>query len=138
MSQPSVPSSVESNAPIEPLFVDRCCADPDTVVVTPKGEADLCTVPRLRQALLDVIGTGPPHVIVDLDHLRFMDASTLGVLAEARQRSFATGADLQVRCHTRLGSVLLSTAGLDDMLEHDSEPYRSSIRERAVATRPRG
>ena len=101
-----------------PLFVDVTCPDADTTVVTPVGEADLCTVPDLRQALNEVTAAGRPHVIVDLDQLTFIDASTLGVLAEARARFSVTGGTLQVRCRTHHGRRMLSITGLEDMLDH--------------------
>ena len=52
--------------------------------MTPFGDADLCTVPDLRQALNEVTGAGCSHIIVDLDQLSFIDTSTLGVLVRHR------------------------------------------------------
>ena len=101
-----------------PLFIDVTCPDADTMVVTPVGEADLCTVPDLRQTLDEVTAGGRSHVIVDLDNLTFIDASTLGVLAEARARFSATGGTFQVRCRTDHGRRMLSITGLEDMLDH--------------------
>ena len=100
-----------------PLFIDVACPDADTLVVTPFGEADLCTFPDLRQALNEVTGAGRPQIIVDLDQLTFIDATTLGALAEARARFSATGGTLLVRCHTSHGRRLLFLIGLDDMLD---------------------
>ena len=85
--------------------------------MTPFGDADLCTVPDLRQALNEVTGAGCSHIIVDLDQLSFIDTSTLGVLAQARGRFSATAGTLQVRCRSPHGRRLLSATGLDGMLE---------------------
>lgn len=97
--------------------VDLARPDRNTLVVTPAGEADICTVVDLRRALCDAIGANGPHVIVDLDHLSFMDASTLGVLVEARRLASAAGGSLRVRCRTRRGRRLLTMTGLGDMLD---------------------
>jgi anti-anti-sigma factor len=87
------------------------------VVVTPVGEADLYTVPSLRQALDEVTGSGCSHVTIDLDRLTFMDASFLSVLVEVRTRLYATGRTLRVRCHKPHGPRILSLRGLDDLLD---------------------
>ena len=98
-----------------PLRVDISCPDADTLVLTPSGEADSCTAPGLRQALSEGIGAGRSRIIVDLDQLTFMDASTLGALVDARQRISAAGGDLQVRCRSRHRRRMLSITGLDGM-----------------------
>ena len=105
----------EARSPLLRIDIDR--PDEDTVVVTPTGEADICTVADLRRAMHDAIGVGSPHVIIDLDRLVFMDASTLGVLVEARRRTLAAGGTLRVRCGTRHGRRLLTMTGLDGMLD---------------------
>lgn len=97
--------------------VDLGRPDKDTVVVTPAGEADICTVVDLRRALCDAIGVGSSQVIVDLDRLSFMDASTLGVLVEVRRLTSAAGGSLRVRCRTRQGRRLLTMTGLGAMLD---------------------
>lgn len=118
LSQPSFSQPSPDEGRPSPLSIDISRPDADTVVMTATGEVDFCTMSGLRQALHDAIGAGRPHVIVDLDQLNFMDASILGLLVEARERISAAGGALQVRCHTRHGRRLLSTTGLDGMLDH--------------------
>lgn len=101
------------------LRVEISSPDPSTVIVTPTGEADLSTAPTLRQTLYEA-AAGRPCVIVDLDRLEFLDATTLDLLVEARHRIAATGGALRVRCHTELGSLLLRTVGLDHMVEQNA------------------
>jgi anti-anti-sigma factor len=101
------------------LSVETAVQDPATVVVTPIGEADLSTAPTLRRALRRA-SSGRPCVIVDLDRLTFLDATTLDLLVEARHRISATGGTLLVRCHTRPASLLLRTVGLDFMLDQNA------------------
>ena len=83
----------------------------------PVGEADVFTAPALMRALSDAIGMGRPHLIVDLDQLTFMDATTLDALVAARNRACDKGGTLELRCTGRLGRRLLSITGLEVMLE---------------------
>jgi anti-anti-sigma factor len=103
-----------------PLSIEVSHPSPDVRVVTPVGDADLCTVPGLQQALDEVTGSGCSPVIVDLDRLTFMDASLLGVLVEVRTRLSATGGTLHVRCSTAHGRRILALTGLDYMLDQRS------------------
>ena len=99
------------------LRIDVSCPDAETVFVSPAGEADVCTVAGLGQALWDAMNEDRPRVVVDLDRLTFMDASTLGLLVGARRRASAAGKVLKVRCSTRHGRRLLTTTGLDGLLD---------------------
>lgn len=122
-----------------PLSIAISCPDEDTVVVTPAGEADYCTVSGLRQALSEATGEGRSRVIVDLDQLTIMDASCLGVLVEARLRMSAARGTLQVRCRSSQSRRLLSITGLDGMLDHGQVTSRfssASPGSPGTATRP--
>jgi anti-sigma B factor antagonist len=56
------------------------------VVVSLAGELDLYNAGEVRAALLEA-GEGEPGVlVVDLDEVRFIDSTALGVLIEARSR----------------------------------------------------
>lgn len=102
---------------LAPLHVDVACPDADTLVVAPAGEADVCAVPALQQALSEACDAGRSRIIVDLDQLAFMDASTLGVLVDARLLVCAAGGSLQVRCRAHRHRRLFAITGLDGMLE---------------------
>lgn len=102
------------------LQVAFSCPQRDTIVVTPHGEADLAVVPDLQRAMGEAIGTGRGHVVLDLDRLAFMDATTLGVIVRARAATTAAGGVLTVRCHSRLGELLMRTTGLGCLLEPPS------------------
>ena len=108
--------TVDEEAPA-PVRIDVSCPDALTVVVTLAGEADLCAASGRRPALFDAVTADRPHVVVDLDQLTFMDASTLGVLVAARRRASAAGKLLTVRCGPRQAR-LLTTTGLTCLLDH--------------------
>jgi anti-sigma B factor antagonist len=61
--------------------VDR---DGDAVVVRLAGELDLYNAPALRSALLGAASDGAVLLVVDLEGVRFIDSTALGVLVEAR------------------------------------------------------
>lgn len=119
LSRTSAPHLSRARSCAGQLSID-ICRDADTLVVTPVGEADVCTVPELRQALDEVTGSGRSQVLVDLDRLAFMDASVLGVLVDARRHLSASGGTLKVRCLTPQRRWMLTVTGLDDMLERSA------------------
>lgn len=57
-----------------------------TVVVSLTGELDLYNAEEVRGALLDACATEPQALVVDLEEVRFIDSTALGVLIEARSR----------------------------------------------------
>jgi anti-sigma B factor antagonist len=117
LSQSPSPGPPDDGASSSGLSVGVSSPDPDTLVLAPVGEADRFTIPVLRQALDDAAAQGPARVIVDLDQLTFLDASSLGVLVDARRQLSAAGGTLHVRCRTDQHLRLLSLTGLDGMLE---------------------
>ncbi|HZD69574.1 MAG TPA: STAS domain-containing protein [Actinomycetes bacterium] len=58
------------------------------------GEVDLATCPQLRDVLAELIGQGEHHLIVDLEHVTFLDSSGIGVLASALRRIREHGGSL--------------------------------------------
>ena len=56
------------------------------VVVSLGGELDLYNAEEVRAALLEACGDEPALLVVDLEEVRFIDSTALGVLIEARSR----------------------------------------------------
>src|SRR3954454_24749180 len=56
------------------------------VVLSLAGELDLYNAEEVRGALLDACAGEPKVLIVDLEQVRFIDSTALGVLIEARSR----------------------------------------------------
>jgi anti-sigma B factor antagonist len=56
------------------------------VVVSLAGELDLYNAEEVRSALLDACAGEPELLIVDLEQVRFIDSTALGVLIEARSK----------------------------------------------------
>jgi anti-sigma B factor antagonist len=56
------------------------------VVVSLAGELDLYNAEEVRGALLDACAAEPGFLVVDLEEVRFIDSTALGVLIEARSK----------------------------------------------------
>jgi anti-anti-sigma factor len=56
------------------------------MVVSLAGELDLYNAEEVRSALLDACSAEPQVLVVDLEGVRFIDSTALGVLIEARSR----------------------------------------------------
>ena len=58
----------------------------EAYVIALSGEVDLYTAPEFKQQLLEVIGQGAKHVVVDFTETTFIDSTTLGVLVGGVKR----------------------------------------------------
>jgi anti-sigma B factor antagonist len=58
----------------------------ETNVVSLRGEIDVYTAPRLRQALIDLVEGGVKDIVVDMDRVDFLDSTGLGVLVGGLKR----------------------------------------------------
>ena len=56
------------------------------VVVRLAGELDLYNADAVREALLAAVERAPQRLVVDLEAVRFIDSTALGVLIEARSK----------------------------------------------------
>jgi anti-sigma B factor antagonist len=84
-----------------------------TTVISPIGEIDMATAPKLRANLVAADG----HVVVDLRDVSFLDACGIGVLAESSQQLSITGGDLVLRRPRGVVRKALEIVGLVDWIE---------------------
>jgi anti-sigma B factor antagonist len=52
----------------------------DRTVVQVRGEIDVFTAPDLRGYLVELVGFGHRHLIIDMEHVEFIDSTGLSVL----------------------------------------------------------
>lgn len=72
--------------------------DESFAVIEASGDLDLYSVPRVREALLDLYRAGRHLIAVDMSAVEFMDSSGLGVLLCAAKRAWAAdGAVVLIR-----------------------------------------
>ena len=57
----------------------------EAVVVEAHGELDVVSAPAFRAALADAVATGQPLVVVDLEHVQFLDSAGLAVVFGAQR-----------------------------------------------------
>ncbi|MDT5025997.1 MAG: anti-sigma factor antagonist [Micromonosporaceae bacterium] len=89
----------------------------DRVVLEIGGEIDVYTAPRVRERLVEMVGAGDAHIVVDLGRVDFLDSTGLGVLVGAHRRVRAGGGSLNLVCpHERLLKIFRIT-GLDTVFE---------------------
>jgi len=58
----------------------------DASVLVLRGEIDVYTAPRLRQAIVDLVDGGATRIVVDMERVDFLDSTGLGVLVEGLKR----------------------------------------------------
>jgi anti-sigma B factor antagonist len=69
---------------------------PGATVLAVRGEADLHSAPRLRDAIATAIDDGAQELVLDLSETTFVDSMTLGVLLGTMKRLRARGGYLRL------------------------------------------
>ena len=85
----------------------------DTYAISLTGEVDLYTAPEFKSQLLDVIGKGATHVVVDFTDTTFIDSTTLGVLVGGVKRLRTSEGELSLVCSDRNITKIFEITGLD-------------------------
>jgi anti-sigma B factor antagonist len=65
-------------------------------VLTLRGEIDVYTAPRLRQAIIDLVDGGATNIVVDMEKIDFLDSTGLGVLVGGLKRVKAKDGSLSI------------------------------------------
>src|SRR5881397_4268764 len=65
-------------------------------VLTLRGEIDVYTAPRMRQAIVDLVDAGSRNIVIDMEKVDFLDSTGLGVLVEGLKRVRTRGGDLSL------------------------------------------
>ena len=86
-------------------------------VIAPIGELDLASVPRLRQEVVTLLGTGARDVVLDLGAVDFVDSVGLGGIVAVAKRVRGAGGRFRVaRPEPRVWGVF-TLVGLDAVFE---------------------
>jgi anti-sigma B factor antagonist len=101
------------------VHVDRA---PAGVVVRLRGEHDLATRTAVSTAVGARVALGRGDLVMDLSGVTFMDASTVGVIVEARNALRHRDRDLVLRDPSSCARRLIEVCGLTDLVEHLHDP----------------
>ena len=93
-------------------------ADDGSWLVTLHGELDLAAVPGFRSATQEALRDGWTDLIVDLQHVEFIDSAGIGVLIGLRRRTVEAGGSLTLRASEQVSSVL-SMSNVDALFNVD-------------------
>jgi anti-sigma B factor antagonist len=96
------------------LWIEVDQREASTLLVL-RGELDVSTAPKLREALVDAIGSGR-RIVVDLEGLEFLDSVGLGILVSGLKRARTHEGDLVVVCASRTILRPFELTGLDEVI----------------------
>ena len=94
----------------------------DATVIYVRGEIDIATCERLRDAIEPHLGPRQ-SVILDLAGVEFIDSSGLHVLEQARGTLTADGGSLVLRNPSKAAHRLLTVTQTEDLLEADADDH---------------
>jgi len=84
-------------------------------VIDVQGEIDMYTAPRLRELLIDLVSQGSYQLVVNLDKIRFLDSTGLGVLVGGLKRVRAHDGSLDLVCTQQRILKILKITGLTEV-----------------------
>lgn len=86
-------------------------------VLSPRGDIDVATAERLKEAVTEVLLAGDLHVVVDLGRVEFIDSTGLGALIGGRRRALAMSGSFAVVCAEKHLLKVFRITGLDKVLD---------------------
>lgn len=90
-------------------------SEADFQVLEVTGEIDVYTAPRLREAIVELIGEGNNKIIIDVDRVDFLDSTGLGVLVGGLKKVRENGGSLEVICSQSRIRKIFEITGLDQV-----------------------
>ena len=105
--------------PMGTSFSTEVAQEGDETVIFVRGEIDVATCERLRDAIEPHLGPRQ-SVVLDLSGVEFMDSSSLRVLEQARGKLTADGGSLILRNPSQAARLLLTAAQAQGLLDEDA------------------
>ncbi|WP_162688962.1 MULTISPECIES: STAS domain-containing protein [unclassified Streptomyces] len=122
---PVSPTPQQTAAPGLYLGVDPCV---DGVIVTIRGEIDLCNSLHLRSVLTTVLCSYEGAVTLDMSAVTFCDCSGLNELLRARHQAEGEGRPLTIRAASRRTARLLELTETAALFRPGSRPAQGRSR----------
>jgi len=95
--------------------------DGQAVYLQVSGELDIATSPVLEKWLTTVQSNGNTKVVVDLEHLTFMDTSGIHAFLRAAERSRHSGRDFAITNAPRVARKILEITKTTHLLDMKTE-----------------
>ena len=95
----------------------------DATVIYVRGEIDMATAGRLRDAIEPHLGPRQT-IVLDLAGVAFINSSCINVLVQARGTLTADGGSLMLRNPSQMARRLLTITGLEDLLQDVADEHR--------------
>jgi anti-sigma B factor antagonist len=87
--------------------------DGEACTISLEGEVDVYTAPKLKDELVGLVQGGCTHLIIDLEHVGFIDSSGLGVLVSALRRFREKDGAVRIVCTRESILKIFRITGLD-------------------------
>lgn len=116
LTDPAGPAGASDTPDPVGLSAEVHTSDRPDVTLTPSGDLDLQSGPRLREQLAELLDQGAHRVVVDLADVTFIDSAGLSVLIVARQQYQAAGASMSALVPSYLRRTF-EIAGILDLLD---------------------
>ncbi len=71
----------------------------DVTIVAVGGEIDVYTAPKLRDKITELVGENTFDIMVDMEHVEFLDSTGLGVLVGGLKKVRAQGGSMEIICN---------------------------------------
>lgn len=86
-------------------------------ILEPRGDVDIYTCARLREAIINAVAEGDGAIVVSLEGVGFIDSTGLGVLVGGRKRAKGADRPFLVICNHELSLKVFRITGLDKILD---------------------
>jgi anti-anti-sigma factor len=90
--------------------------DSGHTVVWLRGEHDTSNAPVLSAAMACAMSLDDSDVVIDLSDVRFLDASTIGVISKARDHLVGQSRSMSLRAPSPCARLLLDVCGLSEAI----------------------
>lgn len=86
-------------------------------MVSIKGEIDIYSIEKFREAIEEKMKTQAPEIIIDCTELSYMDSTGMGVLIELRNKTKAIGQKIILKNPRPNIKKLLALTGVDKIID---------------------
>jgi anti-sigma B factor antagonist len=106
------------------LDVQTRQADNGVTVVAPTGRLDVAGAPALKDAIAEVVKSGPSRIVIDMEGVSFVDSTGLGSVIAVLKQIRSSQGELRLAAPNQQVRVVLELTTLDRVF-----PYFATVEE---------